>query len=282
VSEVTIRPARLEELEAIVRVGIAGFGAFEGPRAAADRREFKARYERCIERDPGGAWVAETDAGEFDGLAMATVREGIWSLASLAVHPASQGGGVGGALIRAAHGYGRDCRGFMIGADLDGRAWRLYSGLGLRIRPCASAAGTLDRSLLPALPGVREAGEDDVEELTEIDREIRGGGRAEDLVYALGRGERLYRTADGYAMGRDGSARMLVARRPEDAQALLWRVLADTPQDGEARAGWISAEQGWALGVCLAARLKPKNMGPYFVGGELGPLTPFLPHGALL
>ncbi len=274
-----IRPARPAELDAIVRLGIAGFGAFD---SADDTRAFRARYARCLERDPGGAWVAEAEGGELDGLALAVVREGIWALASLVVHPAAQSGGIGRALIAAARGYGDDCHGFMIGSDLDGRAWRLYHGLGLRMRPCVKAEGELDRSLLPALPSVRAGDERDVEELAEIDREIRGGARPEDLVWALGQGDRLYRTRDGYAMGRDGAARMLVARRPEDATALLWRIFADTPPGKQARVGWVSAEQGWAVDVALAARLKPENTGPYFVGGRLGPLCPFLPHGALL
>lgn len=274
-----IRPARRDELDAIVRVGYAGFGPFDD---AADRAAFRARYERCLERDPGGAWVAETERGELDGLALAVVRDGIWALASLVVHPASQSGGVGRALIAAARSYGDDCHGFMVGSDLDGRAWRLYHGLGLRMRPCVKAEGRLDRALLPALPSVRDGSEEDVEELAAIDREIRGGARAEDLLWALGRGDRLYRTDDGYAMGRDGGARMLVARTPESAQALLWRVFADTPDPKRARVGWVSAEQAWAFDVALAARLKPANTGPYFVGGRLGPLSPFLPHGALL
>jgi GNAT superfamily N-acetyltransferase len=278
-SETVIRPARPDELDAIVRLGIAGFGAFD---SLDDTRAFRARYAHCLDRDPGGAWVAETPDGELDGLALAVVREGIWALASLVVHPAAQSGGIGRRLIAAARAYGNDCHGFMVGSDLDGRAWRLYHGLGLRMRPCVAAKGELDRALLPALGSVRDADEGDVEELAVIDREIRGGGRAEDLVWSLGRGDRIYRTDDGYAMGREGSARMLVARDEDDARALLWRIFADTPPGRQARVGWVSAEQQWAFDVALAARLKPENTGPYFTGGRLGPLRPFLPHGALL
>ena len=56
------------------------------------------RFRRVIETDPGGAWVAEED-GRPVGAGLAILREGLWGLSMLVVHPDAQSGGVGRALL---------------------------------------------------------------------------------------------------------------------------------------------------------------------------------------
>ena len=70
----------------------------------------------------------------------------------------------------------------------------------------------------------------------------------------------------------------LGATDPATAQRLLWAVLAELP--GEAEVEWLTADQGWAVDVVLAARL-PLLAGPSVCArAPLGPLTPYLPNGA--
>lgn len=87
---------------------------------------------------------------------------------------------------------------------------------------------------------------------------------------------------NGYAIGRDDGVVVVSALEPETAQALLWRVLADASPGGPAYVMWMTAEQDWAVRVCLAARLALKPAGPICTRGELGSLWPYLPNGSYL
>src|SRR5688572_16808232 len=71
------------------------------------------RIRHCVHTDPGGAWVAEHD-GRLTGAALAILREGIWGLSLLVVHPSHQSRGAGTALLRATLDYGADARGGII------------------------------------------------------------------------------------------------------------------------------------------------------------------------
>src|SRR3954451_2243202 len=56
------------------------------------------RIHHLLERDAGGAWVAEHD-GEVAGAALALERDGLWGLSLLAVDPPHQSRGLGRALL---------------------------------------------------------------------------------------------------------------------------------------------------------------------------------------
>ena len=46
---------------------------------------------------------------------------------------------------------------------------------------------------------------------------------------------------------------------------------------------WLTADQQWAIGVCVEARLELRsNSGAVFLGGDVGPFRPYLPSGAYL
>jgi len=64
-----------------------------------------ARIAHLQRTDPGGAWVAEAGA-LLTGAALALVREGVWGLSLLIVHPDAQSNGTGSALLRAALDHG--------------------------------------------------------------------------------------------------------------------------------------------------------------------------------
>jgi GNAT superfamily N-acetyltransferase len=274
-----LRQATPADAAQIERVCSAAFGFENDPERL---RRFGAREQRILAEEPDCCRVIESADGLLDAVALAVVREGIWVLATLAVHPGGQSGGAGRQVIEAAHAAGEGCHGWLIGATEDPRAWRLYHSLGLAIRPAIGASGKLDRALIPALPQVRDGDAGDLEECAAIDREIRGGARTRDLEALLADGDPLYRTDGGFALGFRGTVLTLAARTEEEATALLWRVWADTPDGREAGSLWIDARQAWAVSAALSARLSLKPDGPYFTGGRLGPLTPWIPHSALL
>lgn len=277
-----MRPARPEDSAEVIRLGATAFPPDSAQERAEGRERRRARFERALEEDAGGAWVAEAEEGGLDGVVIALVREGIWVLSFLAVHPGAQGSGLGRGLMAAALRYGEEARGGLIAASLDGRGWRLYAAAGFELRPTLCARGRVDRALLPAVSGVREGTADDLEGCDAVDRRVRGGARGGDLLRLLDLGARLHVADGGYAIGKDGHCIVLAADKEETATSLLWSVLAEAPEDGEGAVDWISAGQDWAFRVCFAARLELAPYGPYFTRGRLGPLRPWLPSGPFL
>ncbi len=243
---------------------------------------FRRRLEQAIALDPEGVWVGEDDAG-LAGVACAHVREGIWVLTLLAVHPGAQGGGLGRALFDRALAYGAEARGWLIAASEDARGWRLYAGAGFHLHPCVEADGPVRRELIPAVAGVREGSAADLGRCAEIDRRVRGGARTPDLELLLGLEDaRLFLTDRGYAMTLPERLLMLAAEHEAEAEALLWSCLAGNGPGGTYSLSWITGAQQWAIRVAHAARLPLRPEGPYLTRGELGPLRPWLPHGAYL
>src|SRR3954471_8346418 len=136
--------------------------------------------------DPGGAWVAEADAGALVGMALALVREGIWGLSLFGVLAEHRSRGIGRALLAAAFAHGADARGHLVLSSESPAAMRRYAGLGLDLRPCVAAAGIPDRSrLAPPAGGVRDAGADGIAVADAIGRAVRGAGHGVDLPVAL-------------------------------------------------------------------------------------------------
>jgi ribosomal protein S18 acetylase RimI-like enzyme len=280
VSPAPLRPATVDDVPALARLAATAFGSSATGWTDRLRRFVRLRYQRTIESDPDGAFIAEDEGGPA-GMAVALKREGIWVLSSLGVHPDAQGQGLGRRLFDAALAYGDDCRGFLIGASERKEALALYSRAGFRVHPAMVATGTVRHAAVPDLPDVREGTSADLEgHCAEVDRAIRGGARTGDLATLVEMGFRLYVTPRGYAFGADDGLRVLAARDEADAAQLLWAVLRATT--GEATIPWLDGRQGWAFDVVVAAGLGLAPQGPYLSRGDLGPLWPFLPHGALL
>ena len=62
----------------------------------------------------------------------------------------------------------------------------------------------------------------------------------------------------------------------------IGRALAAVPPGGTAHVDFLTAGQDWAIRACLDAGLALSPDGPFFTGGELGPLRPYIPSGAYL
>src|SRR5215467_5302384 len=98
-----IRPMRENEADEVFALAVTTFDALshaEGkpPEPAPDPAEVRPRHANLVRSDPGGCWVAEEE-GRLVGCAIAIMREGIWGLSLLIVHPDRQSSGLGRELL---------------------------------------------------------------------------------------------------------------------------------------------------------------------------------------
>lgn len=283
---IVLRPMALDDVDDVIGVIDAADAALalQGGREPeirtdAHQRSFRAGMERFVARDPHGAWVA-VEAGRVVGMAEAIRRGPFWGLSMLFVHPEQQERGIGRRLLEAALRYGEDATVRMIMASPDPRALRRYALAGLALHPAVEATGAIDRSAIPAgLPG-RSGGHDDLDLVASVDEGLRGS-RAEDVAAMLDDEGRMEvvdgPSGRGYVVHRRGHVLLLGATDEATASLLLWRFLAEA---GERTDLWcLTAQQGWAVRVALAARLSVAPTGPLFIGGMAAPPGPWIPSG---
>ena len=242
----------------------------------------RARTEHLLRTDPEGAFVAEDD-GAVAGIALAVVRDGVWGLSLMAVRPQLHARGTGRRLLEATLGHAAAARGAIIASSTDPRAMRMYARAGFDLRPCVALAGLLDHDAAPA--GLRARPSDDLEHAAALARPVRGGAYdARDLALLSGGDEReLLLVPDrGFAIHLRGSPIVLAAADDGTATDLLWSCFAAAPRGGTVHADFITAGQDWAVRTGLAAGLVLSPDGPLYTRGELGPLRPWLPSGAIL
>jgi GNAT superfamily N-acetyltransferase len=244
------------------------------PEAVIERR-----FRYVIETDPGGAWLAEED-GRPVGAALAIMREGLWGLSMLVVHPEAQSGGIGRALLERTLRYGDGARGGIIASSGDARALRAYARAGFALHPAVQASGVPRRLELPA--GVREGSLADLGLTEEVDRAVRGAAHGMDIEVLLGDSRMFVVEGRGYALARRDHLALLAAIDEEAARDLLRAVLATAPQGEAIRVEYLTATQGWAVGVLLDAGLALEVHNALFVRGDVGPFRPYLPSGAYL
>src|SRR4051812_11580255 len=125
-----IRPMREDEADDVYALAVTTFDAYaqregEIPSRAPDRDAIRPRHANLVRSDSGGCWVAEED-GRLVGCVQAIVREGIWGLSLLVVHPERQSSGLGRELLDRAYAYGDGARGRIILSSRDPRALRAY------------------------------------------------------------------------------------------------------------------------------------------------------------
>jgi GNAT superfamily N-acetyltransferase len=254
--------------------------------AAEDRETIERGVRRVahLQRtDPGGAWVAEA-GGAIIGMAIALVREGIWGLSLFAVARDHQSRGIGRELLEAAFGHGADARGHLILSSESPAAMRRYARLGLELRPCVAAAGIVDRARLPAEDAAVDAGADGIPVADAIGRAVRGAGHGVDLEVAVhDPGARLLLCEDrAFALVRKDRVSLLAGLDDPAATRALNAALAATPPGASVSVDYLTAGQDWAVRACLDAGLALSPDGPFFTGGDLGPMRPYIPSGAYL
>lgn len=251
-------------------------------RTPASIERSRARHVHLLATDPDGAYVADRD-GEVVGVALALRRESMWFLSLLVVDPSVQGGGIGRRLLDEALGTAEGARGAWLCSSTDPRALRRYASAGFGLHPALGARGPLDRSLLPAVTGVRPGSyDDDRDFIDDVARSLRGASYGADLaVMDLPLLVTDTPAGRGYAVVRPEGPGLVGATTPEAASRLLWTALAEATEPTVIV--WpLTAQQSWAVDVVVAARLPllVAAGGALAVRGEVGPLTPYLPSGA--
>lgn len=250
------------------------------PRPPERSARWVARTLRLLDTDAAGCWVAEF-AERVVGFATSMARERLWLLATFAVRPGHQGAGVGARLLAAAesHGAAAGCDRAMLAASDDPRALRRYWRAGFALHPQLLLHGSVDRSALPAVTGLRDGADDDRAWLDDLDRERRGAPHGPDHV-ALGEMGRLVVAADrsGYAYLGSAGPVLVAARTDDTARRLLWEGLARAESVVEVE--HVTTANPWALDVGHAAGLS------VYVRGQLGvrgmpPPTLYVHNGAL-
>ncbi len=192
-----------------------------------------------------------------------------------------QGQGVGGRLLTEALRTAEGAEaGWVLSSD-DPRALRRYALAGFAPLPAYTARGTVDRTLLPAVPQVRDGDWDTDAELVEaVASAQRGAGYGPDLEVL--RASRLLVTdgpdGRGFVAVWPGGVRPIGATTPQAGQALLWAALAEV--GAEASVEFLTGEQQWAIDVVLRARLAMRPGSSTCHRGRLGPFSPYLPSGA--
>jgi GNAT superfamily N-acetyltransferase len=279
------RPLLPEDAPAVLEVMIAAFTDLarrfhEPPPPPVHAAPGLLRIRHLAGTDPGGAWLAE-ESGQVVGAALALVREGLWGLSLLVVHPDAQSQGVGRALLARALDHGADASGRVILASADSRALRAYARAGLTLHPSATAEGVPLGVAMPADVRPMEPGDRPMTDA--VARLVRGASHGGDLdALQAGGAEVLVVPGGGYTAHNAGELKVLAAESEEAARTLLRAVLARTTNGTRARVSWLTAAQHWAVDVVLEAGLDLKLDGAVFLGGDTGRFSPYLPSGAYL
>jgi GNAT superfamily N-acetyltransferase len=248
----------------------------------------EAQSERWIERmgfflsvDPGGCWVA-VDGDRVIGVAISQNRDRLWYLAIYSVLPDCQGLGIGRRLMDAvlAHAGGRP--GMFI-STVHPAAVRRYRLAGFLLYPLMRMVGTVDRSTLPEVTGLREGEVSDLEWMNRLDVQLRGAGHGPDHEYMVKTLRLVVSSVNnrpGYVyIDEEGRPALLAAAREETARSLLWEALASS--QGETLVNCITTGNHWAVDVGLAARLDIAQEGYLAVRGITDP-APYLASGHFL
>lgn len=250
-------------------------------RTAESARRMEARLAHLLATDAGGSWVAVDGSGSVVGLSQAFVRDDLWVLSLLGVSPGHQDRGAGAALLQAAVSYGPETPRGMILCSRDPRAARRYLRAGFDMHPSVTAWGPVDRSRVPATPGVREGTAADLELAASLDRRLRGGAHGPDLEHLLTEGcELLVHPGRGYVLVRGAKPVFLAADGEAEATELLWAALARADGGEVLEVNWITAAQQWALRTVVEAGLELHPVGPVMLRGVSALPPAYLPSGA--
>ncbi|MCY7395395.1 MAG: GNAT family N-acetyltransferase [Nocardioides sp.] len=287
-----IRPMRPEDVATAERLSAESFHDLDVRthrvgtplpvlRPAARGETWRFRTASLLETDPGGSWVAQ-DATGMLGFATSFTREKMWLLATYAVRPHQQGRGIGRPLLDAALSHGRGCLRGMFSSS-DPRAVRRYRSAGFSLHPQMYVTGIVDRTQIPVVEHVREAGLSDLEMMDSVDRRTRGAAHGPDHALLARTGRPIVSettSGSGYAyVDGTGSIAALAATDRRTASRLMWAALAEST--GEVTVGHLTPANEWALDVGLAARLQVHTEG-YLALRGMRPPAPYIHHGALL
>jgi len=249
------------------------------PRASTVTKQWIDRTHYFLNQDPAGCWVA-MDGENLVGFAFSQNRGRFWFLWTYGVLPSHQGRGIGRRLMDVvlAHADGRPG---LFSSSVHPGATRRYRLAGFLLYPQMRMVGTVDRTTLPAITGLREGTADDFEWMDALDTRLRCDGHGPDHPYMCNSLRLMVtRARDGYVYINDsGRAMLLAAANEESASTLLWEALASSHSN--TLVNCITTANHWAVDVGLAARLDIGQEGYLAVRGMAEP-APYLASGHFL
>uniref|UniRef100_UPI002F90FBC7 GNAT family N-acetyltransferase n=1 Tax=Streptomyces antimycoticus TaxID=68175 RepID=UPI002F90FBC7 len=293
---VQVRPMREGDLPSAERASAVTFFAADRdtrrvsdpepePRSAVASQQWIDRMRFFLSVDPQGCWVAvDTTANPRTvvGFAVSQNRGDLWYLATYGVLPSHQGQGIGKRLMDTVLNHA-DGRAGIFSSSVHPGATRRYRLAGFSLHPQMRMVGTVDRSTLPTVNGLREGRVDDIEWMDHLDQDVRIAGHGPDHEYMLNTLRLVVsqdRTKPGYVyVGDHGQASLLAAAHPEVAQRLLWEALASSR--GRTLVNCITAPNEWALDIGLTARLDIGQEG-YIAVRDMPVPAPYLASGHFL
>jgi GNAT superfamily N-acetyltransferase len=293
--EVVIRPMRADDVPAVERLTDEVYVDLDrrthrvhwpepAPRTAEGSALWVRRVAHLAATDAGGCWVADA-GGAVVGAALATRRDTMWLLSTLAVARGRQGQGIGRQLLEAASTHGRNCTTAMLLASEDPLALRRYRLAGFDLHPTMLVWGKVSRDVLPVVEHMRQGGVGDIDMMNSVDRQTRGSAHGPDheflsQQYPLVVVDRP--SGSGYAyLKAGGGPYVLAATNRRLARDLLWEALAASDPDVPMSAEIITPGNAWAVDVGMAARLE-LHVRNYLAVRNMRPPTPYLPSGFFL
>jgi GNAT superfamily N-acetyltransferase len=290
--DVTLRPLQAGDIEAAYEVQVAAFAAHDermGDPVQPDSPERVARRHRRLQHfrthDPGGSWVAASADGRMVGVALASMRDGLWGLSLLVVDPSMHGRGIGRRLLDSALTYADPGGRGVIMATRDPGAIHLYAAAGFDLHPQVRASGIIrpDRRPEPS-PRVRPGTPADRGFAEAVDREVRGASRGadHDMLAWFDQFVADDAAGRGYAYVDGGEVLTVAATDEETAAALLRTALAHVAGSGaKAVVEHLNSGQQWAVRVAVETGMTLTPSGPGFWRGFCPPAA-YLPSGPYL
>jgi GNAT superfamily N-acetyltransferase len=264
-----VRPMRVEDLHDAGRVAAAD--------GSDDTEVWERRAAHLLQHDAAGCWVAE-EAGHVLGVVLSLRRELMWGLPVLAVLPDARGQGVGKALLEAALVYSRGClRG--VGLPRDGAGARRARLAGFHLHPTMRLTGVVDRSLLPVVEHVRDGVPGDLDLCDSVARQARGAAHGVDHEVLVREGYLLVcdtLTGSAFAYVAEGGPLVVAGTSRLVAQRVLWEALARSAPGSAVKVPHLTADQDWAVEVCLAAGLAVEPHG-WVALRHMRPPAPYVP-----
>jgi GNAT superfamily N-acetyltransferase len=251
------------------------------PRSEAHSARWIDRMRFFLSVDPGGCWVA-VDGASVIGFAISQNRGSLWYLATYGVLPERQGLGIGKRLMDAVLAHAGKRAGMFI-STVHPAATRRYRLAGFLLYPLMRMVGTVDRSTLPKVTGLREGKVSDLGWMDRLDVQLRGAGHGPDHQYMVNTLRLVVSSAGdrpGYVYIDDqGQPMLLAAAHEETARGLLWEAFAAS--QGETLVNCITSDNHWAVDVGLEARLDVAQEGYLALRGT-GVPAPYLASGHFL
>jgi GNAT superfamily N-acetyltransferase len=284
-----VRDGTLEQIDAMIAVKDAATAGWDAPPGPDDARD-RARSQRDLFRhlmDTGATLVVVRD-DRLIGFGTSIVREDVWFLSQLFVHPDVQSGGAGSRLLDGllAMEQARRARVRAVLSSDDRRAFGLYLSRGML--PSWSMIQFRRRAPRRAEPVVPELGalsEQDIAAVDDLDRGVRGFARRVDhaflgsiaTAYALRDGGRLVAYAYVHEGGKVGP---LVAATPASLVAMVDAVDSVAGPD----ASWsVPSAASVLVARLLDLGYRPDWQSTFCADGALGPFDrTSLAGGALL